>query len=82
MQVRVIRQSGLYLFLLACLETFWLQPGNLGSATLSENQEKGKEAFWGNKTWVVSTVVVNKGLWNTFGRCLGVLLVFATHCVK
>uniref|UniRef100_A0A663MQR1 Msh homeobox 2 n=1 Tax=Athene cunicularia TaxID=194338 RepID=A0A663MQR1_ATHCN len=50
---------------------FWLQPGNLGSAMLFENRERGKEAFWGNKTWVVSTVVVSKGLLNTSGRCLG-----------
>lgn len=71
MQGRVIRQSGLYLFLLACLRDFWLQPGKLGSAMLFENQERGKEAYWGEKTWVVSTVVASKGLLNTSGRRLG-----------
>lgn len=53
------------------LRNFWLQPGNLGSAMLFENQERGKEAYWGEKMWVVSTVVVSKGLLNTSGRCLG-----------
>lgn len=49
------------------LRNFWLQPGNLGSATLFGNQERGKEAFWGKKTCVVSTVVVVDHFWEMFG---------------
>lgn len=79
MQGRVIRQSGSLSLPVGILRNFWLQPGNLGSAMLFENQKRGKEAFWGKKMWVVSRVVVSKGLLNTSGRCLG---FFISICIS
>lgn len=71
MQGRDIRQPGSLSLPVGILRLFWLQPGNLGSATFFENQKRGKEAFQGKKMWVVSRAVVSRGLLNTSGRCLG-----------
>lgn len=80
MQGRVIRQPGLSLPTDA-IRNFCLQPGNLGSAMPFKNQEGGKEAYRGKKSWVVSTVVVSKGLSNPSVEMFGVfLLLFATVC--
>lgn len=71
MQGRVIRQSGLYLFLLACLEIFGYSQVVLALQCSLKTRREGRKLSGERRLWVVSTVVESKGLRNTSGRCLG-----------